>query len=55
MGLKIKNASPFFPDYIKEIDFDDFEKIDVGIKGVKNSNHFLWHLWHLFDVQYAPV
>lgn len=40
MGLKIKNASPFFPDYIKEIDFDDFEKIDVGIKGEKNSNHF---------------
>ena len=55
MGLKIKNASPFFPDYIKEIDFDDFEKIDVGIKGEKNSNHFLWQLWHLFDVQYAPV
>ena len=54
MGLKIKIAIPFLPNYVKEVEFDDFERIDIGIKGEKNSNHFLWQLWHLFDVKYTP-
>lgn len=54
MTLKIKVSNPFLPNYIKEVDFEDFERIDVGIKGEIESNHFLWKLWHLFDLQYAP-
>ena len=54
MSLKIKVSNPFLPNYVKEVDFDDFERIDVGIKGEIESNHFLWKLWHLFDLQYAP-
>lgn len=54
MGLKIKIAIPFLPNYVKEVEFDDFERIDIGIKGENNSNHFLWQLWHLFDVKYTP-
>ena len=54
MTLKIKVSNPFLPNYVKEVDFEDFERIDVGIKGEMDSNHFLWKLWHLFDLQYAP-
>lgn len=54
MAIKIKVYNPFFPNYVKEVDFADFERIDVGIKGEQDSNHFLWKLWHLFDIQYAP-
>lgn len=54
MTLKIKVSNPFLPNYIKEVDFEDFERIDVGIKGEIESNHFLWKLWNLFDLQYAP-
>ena len=52
--MKIKVSNPFLPYNVKEVDFDDFERIDVGIKGIDNSNHFLWKLWHLFDIQYSP-
>lgn len=54
MPVKIKVYTPLLPNYVKEVDFDDFERIDVGIKGEIESNHFLWKLWHLFDLQYAP-
>lgn len=54
MAAKIKVYTPFLPNYIKEVDFEDFESIEVGIKGEIEANHFLWKLWHLFDMQYAP-
>ena len=54
MSLKIKVSNPLLPNYTKEVDFEEFERIDVGIKGEIESNHFLWKLWHLFDLQYAP-
>ena len=54
MATKIKVYTPFLPNYIKEVDFEDFERIEVGIKGEIEANHFLWKLWHLFDMQYAP-
>lgn len=54
MEHKIQLANPFFLDYKISVDFEDFERIDVGTKGVQESNHFLWKLWHLFDVNYAP-
>ena len=41
MTLKIKVSNPFLPNYVKEVDFEDFERIDVGIKGEMDSNHFL--------------
>ena len=31
MGLKIKIAIPFLPNYVKEVEFDDFERIDIGV------------------------
>lgn len=54
MALKIRVSTPLLPYVVKEVDFDDFERIDVGLKGEENSNHFLWKLWALFDAQYAP-
>lgn len=54
MSIKIKVSIPLLPYVVKEVDFDDFERIDVGLKGEENSNHFLWKLWALFDAQYAP-
>lgn len=54
MDIKIKVYHPYLPKYVKEVDFNDFEHIDVGTKGITESNHFLWKLWHLFDLQYAP-
>lgn len=54
MALKIRVFNPLLPTYIKDVDFEEFERIDVGIKGVETSNHFLWKLWHLFDLKYAP-
>lgn len=54
MSLKIKVSNSLLPNYTKEVDFEEFERIDVGIKGEIESNHFLWKLWHLFDLQYAP-
>ena len=54
MAAKIKVYTPFQPNCIKEVDFEDFERIEVGIKGEIEANHFLWKLWHLFDMQYAP-
>lgn len=54
MAAKIKVYIPFMPNCIKEVDFEDFERIEVGIKGEIEANHFLWKLWHLFDMQYAP-
>lgn len=55
MGPKITIFNAFLPNYTKVVDFDDFERIDVGIQGLENANHFLWKLWHLFDLQYAPT
>lgn len=52
--MKLYIANPFLPDYTKEVDFDDFERVDVGIKGYEESNHFLWTLWHWFDITYRP-
>ena len=54
MALKIRVSTPLLPYVVKEVDFDDFERIDVRLKGEENSNHFLWKLWALFDAQYAP-
>lgn len=54
MALKIRVSTPLLPYVVKEVDYDDFERIDVGLKGEENSNHFLWKLWALFDAQYAP-
>lgn len=55
MGTKITIFNAFLPNYTKVVDFDDFERIDVGVQGLENANHFLWKLWHLFDLQYAPT
>lgn len=54
MAIKIKVYSPFLPNYVKGVDFNDFKRIDVGIKGELESNHFLWKLWHLFDLKFSP-
>ena len=55
MSPKITIFNAFLPNYTKVVDFDDFERKDVGIQGLENANHFLWKLWHLFDLQYAPT
>lgn len=41
MGPKITIFNAFLPNYTKVVDFDDFERIDVGIQGLENANHFL--------------
>lgn len=53
--MKITIFNALLPSLTKEVDFEDFERIDVGIKGKENANHFLWKLWHLFDLQFAPA
>lgn len=40
MALKIRVSTPLLPYVVKEVDYDDFERIDVGLKGEENSNHF---------------
>lgn len=52
--MKINIKSPFFPEVAKEVDLDNFVKIDVNITEELESNHFLLSLWHQLDVNYAP-
>lgn len=40
MGPKITIFNASLPNYTKVVDFDDFERIDVGIQGLENANHF---------------
>lgn len=41
MALKIRVSTPLLPYVVKEVDYDDFERIDVGLKGEENSNHLV--------------
>lgn len=40
MSIKIKVSTPLLPYIVKEVDFDDFERIDVGLKGEENYGSF---------------
>lgn len=52
--MKIQINIPLVINGPVEVEFDNFVKVEVGMKGELESNRFLLSLWNEFDEQYAP-
>ena len=53
--MKIKYSLPFvIPNIPVDLDTDECLSFEVGMKGIEESNTFLYSLWNEFDKAVAP-